>query len=279
MTSNVNLNASSISNPAAAALNTSTALAAKDLDISRTYSQFSKNTLSVSNKQQLISSDCDKLNIYNTLSKDGSTTDSKMTDSKSNSSNIYAGGTQTSLSLNKSLNEKAAKDASSNLADSSKSSTGVSSHSTSIKTPIEKSSSIAINNLNISVSASGTSSGQPITTTATSLSTTGTAGGDSIMPQQSRKKVSLGKGYSLMDWIRVTKENPNIAGNYGIMRKITPEELALHNKEDDCWLALFGKVYNVTPYMKFHPGGIDELMRGAGINSTDLFNEVILLFF
>ena len=35
-----------------------------------------------------------------------------------------------------------------------------------------------------------------------------------------------------------------------------------------------GKVYNMTPYMKFHPGGVDELMRGAGKDCTILFNEV-----
>ncbi len=34
------------------------------------------------------------------------------------------------------------------------------------------------------------------------------------------------------------------------------------------------KVYNITAYMKYHPGGVDELMRGAGINATNLFNEV-----
>ena len=35
-----------------------------------------------------------------------------------------------------------------------------------------------------------------------------------------------------------------------------------------------GKVYNMTPYMKFHPGGVDELMRGAGKDCTILFDEV-----
>jgi hypothetical protein len=56
----------------------------------------------------------------------------------------------------------------------------------------------------------------------------------------SRKKIVLGKGYSLMDWIRFTKETPDLAGNQGILRKITYEELAKHNKEDDCWLAIYG---------------------------------------
>ena len=35
-----------------------------------------------------------------------------------------------------------------------------------------------------------------------------------------------------------------------------------------------GKVYNVTPYMEYHPGGIEELMRGAGQDGTLLFDEV-----
>jgi cytochrome b involved in lipid metabolism len=37
---------------------------------------------------------------------------------------------------------------------------------------------------------------------------------------------------------------------------------------------LVGKVYNITPYMEYHPGGVEELMRGAGIDSTQVFDEV-----
>jgi cytochrome b involved in lipid metabolism len=35
-----------------------------------------------------------------------------------------------------------------------------------------------------------------------------------------------------------------------------------------------GMVYNVTPYMDYHPGGWDELIKGAGMDATDIFNEV-----
>lgn len=31
------------------------------------------------------------------------------------------------------------------------------------------------------------------------------------------------------------------------------------------------QVYNVTPYMGFHPGGISQLERGVGIDCTALF--------
>ena len=68
-----------------------------------------------------------------------------------------------------------------------------------------------------------------------------------ISPADSgRKKISLGRGYSLMDWIRFTKENRDVAGNNGILRRITYEELALHNKENDCWMAIYGKEINIS---------------------------------
>ena len=39
-------------------------------------------------------------------------------------------------------------------------------------------------------------------------------------------------------------------------------------------MALNGAVYNVTAYMDFHPGGWDELVKGAGKDATDMFNEI-----
>ena len=30
----------------------------------------------------------------------------------------------------------------------------------------------------------------------------------------------------------------------------------------------------MTPYLEYHPGGIPEIMRGAGRDGTDLFDEV-----
>lgn len=35
-----------------------------------------------------------------------------------------------------------------------------------------------------------------------------------------------------------------------------------------------GAVYNISHYCEFHPGGIAEIMRGAGKDGTRLFNEV-----
>lgn len=38
-------------------------------------------------------------------------------------------------------------------------------------------------------------------------------------------------------------------------------------------MAIRGKVYNVTRYLDYHPGGADQLMRGAGKDATSLFDE------
>jgi cytochrome b involved in lipid metabolism len=35
-----------------------------------------------------------------------------------------------------------------------------------------------------------------------------------------------------------------------------------------------GRVYNITPYLPFHPGGKGEILRGAGRDSEKLFIEV-----
>ena len=35
-----------------------------------------------------------------------------------------------------------------------------------------------------------------------------------------------------------------------------------------------GKVYNLTRYLRYHPGGEDQLMRAAGRDGTKLFSEL-----
>lgn len=55
------------------------------------------------------------------------------------------------------------------------------------------------------------------------------------------------------------------------LMRIPPSVLKLHNKKDDAWSAINGKVYNLTPYLPYHPGGERELMRVAGRDGTKLF--------
>ncbi|XP_077430750.1 cytochrome b5 reductase 4 [Vanacampus margaritifer] len=92
--------------------------------------------------------------------------------------------------------------------------------------------------------------------------------------QSGRTKVALKPGHSLMDWIRFSKSGKDLTGLRGRLIEVTQEELQKHNTRNDCWTCIRGMVYNVTPYMDYHPGGEDELMKAAGIDGTDLFDQV-----
>ncbi|KAH0954678.1 hypothetical protein HN011_005271 [Eciton burchellii] len=89
-----------------------------------------------------------------------------------------------------------------------------------------------------------------------------------------RNKTALAPGHSLMDWIRLGNSGVDLTGVGGVPQIITLRELANHNKRNDAWIAIRGIVFNVTRYMDFHPGGIDELMKGVGKDATKLFDNV-----
>ncbi|XP_078045634.1 cytochrome b5 reductase 4 isoform X3 [Augochlora pura] len=89
-----------------------------------------------------------------------------------------------------------------------------------------------------------------------------------------RNKTALAPGHSLMDWIRLTNSGVDLTGVGGVARVVSLSELANHNKQNDAWIAIRGVVFNVTRYMDFHPGGIQELMMGVGKDATKLFENV-----
>uniref|UniRef100_A0A0D6R4V0 Cytochrome b5 heme-binding domain-containing protein n=1 Tax=Araucaria cunninghamii TaxID=56994 RepID=A0A0D6R4V0_ARACU len=54
-------------------------------------------------------------------------------------------------------------------------------------------------------------------------------------------------------------------------RKISKEELRKHNRREDLWLAVEGKVYDVTAWVDKHPGGELPLLNLAGQDISDIF--------
>lgn len=88
-----------------------------------------------------------------------------------------------------------------------------------------------------------------------------------------RRKIPLAPGYSPLDWSRLATSNTNLRGVSQLSR-YTLDEVAQHKHRDDLWMAIQGKVYNITHYLKFHPGGAAQLTRGAGKDATDLFMSI-----
>lgn len=56
-----------------------------------------------------------------------------------------------------------------------------------------------------------------------------------------RQRASLGPGCSMLDWIRLCKNTPDMAGNGGTPRPVSRDELARHCTEDDAWTCYNGK--------------------------------------
>ncbi|KAG8533058.1 uncharacterized protein KY384_001841 [Bacidia gigantensis] len=106
----------------------------------------------------------------------------------------------------------------------------------------------------------------------------------STLPPLSRpsKKVLLSPGHSPLDWAALTKSPPSASYLRGAdvpadrMIRVTPSMLKYYTgrKGKDAWGVFGGKVYNMTRYLDFHPGGKDEIMKGAGrLDGTALFLE------
>jgi len=59
------------------------------------------------------------------------------------------------------------------------------------------------------------------------------------------------------------------------MRKFTREEIARHCSEDDVWIVIGRKVYDVTAFLYDHPGGDDVILDVAGKDATSAFESIL----
>lgn len=53
-------------------------------------------------------------------------------------------------------------------------------------------------------------------------------------------------------------------GSQSDKKIITLQDCKAHNKEEDCWLVISGKVYDVTEFLDEHPGGFDIVLAATG---------------
>ncbi|KAI0178516.1 hypothetical protein GGR52DRAFT_259640 [Hypoxylon sp. FL1284] len=98
-------------------------------------------------------------------------------------------------------------------------------------------------------------------------------------PTKPSRKVILEPGRSPLDWARLANSPTSDLRNLGPgapYLRVTPSMLKRQTgrKGKDAWTALGGRVYNITPYLPFHPGGEPELLRAAGRDGSKLFGEI-----
>jgi cytochrome b involved in lipid metabolism len=86
-----------------------------------------------------------------------------------------------------------------------------------------------------------------------------------------RRKVPLPPGRSQLDWIRNSRALPLPSS-----KRYTSFEVKKHRQKEDAWTVVRGMVFNITPYLEYHPGGIEMIMAGAGkvsIGTTSVFRR------
>ncbi|KAJ5500168.1 hypothetical protein LT330_002342 [Penicillium expansum] len=97
--------------------------------------------------------------------------------------------------------------------------------------------------------------------------------------KKSTRKVILQPGFSPLDWAALAANPKNNLRGEGLplgLLRVTPSMLKEQHgrKGRDAWTSYNGKVYNISPYAPYHPGGKGELLRGAGKDSAQLFQEI-----
>ncbi|OMJ78679.1 hypothetical protein SteCoe_21440 [Stentor coeruleus] len=70
----------------------------------------------------------------------------------------------------------------------------------------------------------------------------------------------------------VIENSKLVEENKEIIKEISWAEIGKHSKRKDCWIVINGKVYEITEFIKRHPGG-DIIMKSAGKDATLVFNK------
>mmetsp|Transcript_74356 Transcript_74356/g.174528 ORF Transcript_74356/g.174528 Transcript_74356/m.174528 type:complete len:130 (+) Transcript_74356:8-397(+) len=60
----------------------------------------------------------------------------------------------------------------------------------------------------------------------------------------------------------------------GGSKTITKAELAKHDSQENCWIQIKGKVYDVSKFLADHPGGDAVLLEYAGQDATQAFDDI-----
>ena len=63
----------------------------------------------------------------------------------------------------------------------------------------------------------------------------------------------------------------NSVPDSGTQIKLTIAEVAKHNTPSDCWFIVQNKVYNVTGFLRLHPGGADQIIPYCGKDGSQAF--------
>uniref|UniRef100_A0A915LTY3 Cytochrome b5 n=1 Tax=Meloidogyne javanica TaxID=6303 RepID=A0A915LTY3_MELJA len=59
-----------------------------------------------------------------------------------------------------------------------------------------------------------------------------------------------------------------------IAKQFTRSEVSQNNSNNNCWIIIGNKVYDVTKFLDEHPGGCEVLLEKAGEDRTEAFEDI-----
>lgn len=76
-----------------------------------------------------------------------------------------------------------------------------------------------------------------------------------------------------MTALRLSNKTTHFFGNNEMVQlpQYTLQEVSEHRSGDDCWVVIYDRVYDITKFLDFHPGGSDLLLEYAGYDATLAF--------
>ena len=71
----------------------------------------------------------------------------------------------------------------------------------------------------------------------------------------------------------IMKRIPTINETFSNSKELTIDEIRKHNKKDDLWTIYKGNVYDITHFVKNHPGGLSTIILAAGKDIETVWKE------
>ena len=77
----------------------------------------------------------------------------------------------------------------------------------------------------------------------------------------------------MSDWHRLLRSRTSAAAPQRTTKKYRWPEIRSHASPHDGWIVLHSKVYDISPYLAYHPGGATILQRVLGKDVTQLYHK------
>ena len=76
--------------------------------------------------------------------------------------------------------------------------------------------------------------------------------------------------YQTAKYVSTTINSPKI----GTTQSFLLSDVAKHNNQASCWTVIDGNIYDITSFVSSHPAGVQKILKGCGIDATQLYGRV-----